>query len=70
MRSRASGNIYANWLSNRVFENYDAIIEAFREASNKLIEIPNTNKSIGMRERAHVDRSAVGNSLKLFKFGS
>ena len=47
----------ANWLSNRVFENYDAIIEAICEAWNNLIEIPDAIKSIGMREWAHVGRS-------------
>ena len=47
----------ANWLSNRTFEDYDAIIEAICEASNNLIEIPDTIKSIGMREWAHVGRS-------------
>ena len=47
----------ANWLSNRVYENYDAIIEAICEAWNNLIEIPDAIKSIGMREWAHVGRS-------------
>ena len=47
----------ANWLSNRVFENYDAIIEAICQAWNNLIELPDTIKSIGMREWAHVGRS-------------
>ena len=47
----------ANWLSNRVFENYGAIIDAIYEAWNYLIEIPDTIKSIGMREWAHVGRS-------------
>ena len=46
-----------NWLSTRVFENSDAIIEAICEAWNNLIEIPDTIKSIGMREWAHVGRS-------------
>ena len=46
----------ANWLSNRVFENYDAIIEAICQAWNNLIEVPDTIKSIGMREWAHVGR--------------
>ena len=47
----------ANWLSNRVFENYDAIIEVICQAWNNLIEVPDTIKSIGMREWAHVGRS-------------
>ena len=44
----------ANWLSNRVFENYDAIIEAACEAWMNLIAIPKTITSIGMREWAHI----------------
>ena len=46
----------ANWLSNRVFESYDAIIEAICDAWNKLVALPGTIKSIGMREWAHVGR--------------
>ena len=46
----------ANWLSNRVFETYDAIIEAACEAWNKLIALPDMIKSIGMRDWAHVGR--------------
>lgn len=48
--------IRANWLSNRIFENYDAIIEAACEAWNKLLAVPNTIRSIGMRDWAHVGR--------------
>lgn len=44
----------ANWLSNRVFETYDAIIEAACDAWNKLIAQPNTITSIGLREWAHI----------------
>jgi len=44
-------------LSNPVYDNYDAIIEAISEAWNNLIEIPETIKSIGMREWAHLGRS-------------
>ena len=44
----------ANWLSNRVFETYDAIIDAACEAWNNLIKQPNTITSIGMREWAHI----------------
>ena len=47
----------ANWLSNQIFENYDAIIEAICQAWNKLIEVQDTIKSIGMRDWAHVGRS-------------
>lgn len=43
-----------NWLSNRVFETYDAILNAGCEAWNKLINQPQTIKSIGMRKWAHV----------------
>jgi len=42
-----------NWLSNRVFEDYDAIIEAGCQAWNKLIAQPETITSIGMRKWAH-----------------
>jgi hypothetical protein len=40
----------ANYLSNRVFENYEAIVEAACEAWNKLINLPQTITSIGMRD--------------------
>ena len=43
----------ANWLSNRVFDSYDAIVEAACEAWQKLIAQPKTITSIGMREWAH-----------------
>ncbi len=46
--------IRANWLSNRVFEDYDAIIDAGCEAWNQLIEQLETIKSIAMRKWAHV----------------
>ena len=46
----------ANWLSYRVFDNYDAIIEVICEAWNNLIQIPHTIKEIWMREYAHVGR--------------
>ena len=39
-----------NYLSNRVFENYDAIVEAAYDAWNKLISQPQTITSIGMRD--------------------
>ena len=42
-----------NWLSNRVFDDHDAIIEAGCQAWNKLIDQPETIKSIGMRDWAH-----------------
>ncbi len=43
-----------NWLSNRIFENYEAILDAGCEAWNKLIAQPETIKSIGMRKWAHI----------------
>ena len=45
-----------NWLSNRVFESYDAIIDAMCEAWNKLVALPEAIKSNGLREWAHVGR--------------
>lgn len=47
----------ANWLSNRVFETFDDIIDAACEAWQKLIAQPDTITSIGMREWAHVGQS-------------
>ena len=44
----------ANWLSNRVFETYDDIIDAACEAWNKLTAMPNVINSIGMRDWAHI----------------
>ena len=43
-----------NWLSNTVFENYDAIIDAACAAWRKLIAKPETITSIGMRDWPHV----------------
>ena len=43
-----------NWLSNTVFENYDAIVDAACDAWRKLIAQPETITSIGMRDWAHV----------------
>ena len=43
-----------NWLSNRVFDTYDSIINAACEAWTKLLAQPQTITSIGMREWAHV----------------
>jgi transposase len=43
-----------NWLSNTVFENYDAIIDAACAAWRKLIAQLKTIKSIGMRDWAHI----------------
>jgi hypothetical protein len=43
-----------NWLSNRVFETYDAIVEAACEAWRNLLAEPSTITSIGHRDWAHV----------------
>ena len=43
-----------NWLSNTVFENYDAIVDAACAAWRKLIADPERITSIGMRDWAHV----------------
>jgi hypothetical protein len=43
-----------NWLSNTVFEDYDAIVDAACAAWRKLIAQPETITSIGMRDWAHV----------------
>jgi len=44
----------ANWLYNRVFENYHEIIEAICDAWQRLIAKPETITSIGMRQWAHI----------------
>ena len=43
-----------NWLSNRVFPTYDAILDAACQAWNKLVDQPDTITSIGMRKWAHI----------------
>jgi transposase len=47
----------ANRLSNRVFETYDAIIDAACEAWQKLIAQPQTITSIGLRDWANIGQS-------------
>jgi hypothetical protein len=47
----------ANFLSNRVFETYDEIIAAACEAWNRLVALPQTITSIGMRDWAHIGQS-------------
>lgn len=42
------------WLSNRVFDTYEAILDATCEAWNSLMAQPQTITSIGIREWAHV----------------
>jgi len=44
----------SNWLSNTVFETYDAVVEAACRAWNKLIAGPDTITSIEMRKWAHI----------------
>ena len=44
----------ANWLSNRVFDTYEAIIEAACNAWQNPTVRPETITSIGMRDWAHV----------------
>ncbi len=39
-----------NWLSNRVFEDYEAILDAACQAWNKLTAQPETITSIGIRK--------------------
>ena len=46
-----------NWLSNRVFENADAILDHCCDAWNKLEAQPWTIMSLGMRDWAHRFRS-------------
>ena len=46
-----------NWLSNRVFDNYQAIIDAGCDAWNKLIKQPKTIKSIGSRKWAYIGQN-------------
>jgi len=45
-----------NWRSNRVFEDYGAILKAGCQAWNKLIDQPDTIMSIGARDWAHTGR--------------
>jgi len=42
-----------NWLSNRVFDTYEDILDAGCEAWNRLIAQPETIMSIGMRDWSH-----------------
>jgi DDE superfamily endonuclease len=46
-----------NWLSNRVFASYEAIVAAACEAWRRLMDQPNTITSIGMRDWAHTGQS-------------
>ena len=46
-----------NWLSNRVFGTYDAIIDAACQAWMNILGEPEIITSIGMRDWAHVGQS-------------
>ncbi len=46
-----------NWLSNRVFDSYDAIVDAACEAWNRIIDQPDKIASIGTRQWAHIGQS-------------
>jgi hypothetical protein len=45
------------WLANRVFDTYEAIVEAACEAWRKLLAQPATITSIGQRDWAHVGQT-------------
>jgi transposase len=47
----------SNWLSTRVFETYEAIIEAACEAWCNLLDQPRTITSIGSRDWAHIGQT-------------
>ncbi len=47
----------ANWLSNRVFEGYDDIIDAACDAWNKLTALPAVITSIGSRQWARIGQN-------------
>jgi transposase len=42
-----------NWLSNRIFHSYDAIVEHCCQAWNKLVDQPWRIMSLGLRDWAH-----------------
>lgn len=48
----------ANWLSNRIFDTYDAIIDAACDAWSRLINQPDTIRSIGTRDWAKVGQTS------------
>ncbi len=43
-----------NFLANRIYENYDAIVEASCKAWNALMDLPEVIRSIGTRDYARV----------------
>ena len=50
-------HLRANWLSNCVFDTYDATIDAACEAWRKLAAQPEPITSLGMRKWAHVGQA-------------
>ena len=46
-----------NWLSNRVFKSYEAIVAAACAAWNRLLELPGRINSIGLRDWAHTGQT-------------
>lgn len=47
-------HLRANWLSNRVFDTYNDIIDAACDAWSRLVAQPKTITSIGTRGWAHI----------------
>lgn len=45
-----------NWLSNQVFEDFDALVDAGCNAWNRLIALLDRIRSIGWRDWAHTGR--------------
>ena len=45
-----------NWLSNRVFDSYEAILEAGCDAWNRLMTLPDTIRSVGWPDWALMGR--------------
>lgn len=45
-----------NWLSNRVFADYEAVLDASCDAWNRIIALPDTIRSIGWRDWAYAGR--------------
>jgi len=62
--------IRANWLSIRVFENFDDIVNAGCDAWNRLIDQPETITSIGSRKWGRVGRNKKPLALASFPFYS
>jgi hypothetical protein len=45
------------WLSNRVFDSYDAILDASCDAWLRITDQPSQIKSIGMRKWVHTGQA-------------